>query len=110
MSLKVVILQSAETDLKELRTYLTRQFSNQTWQNTFANLKTAIRNLGEQPYAGSTPEEIDKLNLSQYRQILVGMNRVIYEVRGQTVFVHIIVDTRKSLLALLLKRLVQGNA
>ncbi|MNO95040.1 Plasmid stabilization system protein [compost metagenome] len=109
MRSKVVILQSAETDLKELRSCLIKNFSNQTWQSTYSSLKAAIRHLGEQPYTGSIPEEIEKLNLSQYRQILSGMNRVIYEVREQTVFVHIIADTRKSLPALLMKRLLQGN-
>ncbi|MNL40663.1 Plasmid stabilization system protein [compost metagenome] len=109
MSLKVVILQSAETDLKELRAYLVKQFSTQTWQTTYASLKTAIRHLGLQPYSGSIPEEIEKLNLSQYRQVLSGMNRVIYEVREQTVYIHIIADSRKSLPALLMKRLLQGN-
>lgn len=109
MSFNVVILQSAETDLKELRSYLTKQFSAQTWQSTYANLKTAIRHLGALPYAGSIPEEIEKLNLSQYRQILSGMNRVIYEVRNQTVYIHIIADTRKNLPTLLMKRLLQVN-
>ena len=109
MSLKVVILQSAETDLKEIRTCLTKQFSTQTWQNTYANLKAAIRHLGSQPYAGSVPEEIEKLNLSQYRQTLSGMNRIIYEVRGQTFYVHIIAGTRRNLPSLLMKRLLQGN-
>ncbi|MHC8391971.1 type II toxin-antitoxin system RelE/ParE family toxin [Pseudomonas sp. MDT2-39-1] len=108
MSLKVVILQSAEMDLKELRIYLIQQFSTQTWQSTYADLKAAIRNLGIQPYSGLIPEEIKKLNLSQYRQILSGMNRIIYEIREQTIYVHIIADTRKSLPALLMKRLLQG--
>jgi len=109
MSLKVVILQSAETDLKELRTWLIKQFSTQTWQSTYTSLKSATRHLGTQPYSGSIPEEIEKLHLSQYRQILSGMNRIIYEVRDQTVYVHIIADTRKKLPALLMKRLLQGN-
>ncbi|WP_408599511.1 type II toxin-antitoxin system RelE/ParE family toxin [Pseudomonas sp. PLMAX] len=109
MSLKVVILQSAETDLKELRAYLVKNFSSQAWQSTYSSLKAAIRHLGEQPYSGSIAEEIEKLNLSQYRHILSGMNRAIYEVREQTVFVHIIADTRKSLSALLMKRLLQDN-
>ncbi|WP_077044168.1 type II toxin-antitoxin system RelE/ParE family toxin [Pseudomonas sp. KK4] len=108
MSLKVVILQSAESDLKELRAYLIKEFSNQTWQTTYASLKKAIRHLAMQPYSGSIPEEIEKLNLSQYRQVLSGMNRVIYEVREKTVFVHIIADTRKNLPALLMKRLLQS--
>ncbi|MBK5378044.1 type II toxin-antitoxin system RelE/ParE family toxin [Pseudomonas sp. TH43] len=109
MSLKVVILQSAQTDLRELRTYLVRQFSTQTWQSTYADLKTAILGLADLPYSGSIPEEIEKLNLGQYRQIVLGMNRVIYEVRDETVFIHIIVDTRKSLPALLMRRLLRGN-
>lgn len=109
MSFKVVILQSAETDLKELRTYLIKQFSNQTWQSTYASLKAAVRNLGAQPYSGSVPEEIEKLNLGQYLQVISGMNRVIYETREQRVFIHIIADTRKNLPTLLMKRLLQGN-
>jgi plasmid stabilization system protein ParE len=109
MSLRVVILQSAEADLKELRTYLLRQFSSQTWQNTYIDLKVAILGLADLPLSGSIPEEIEKLNLGQYRQIVCGMNRVIYEVREKSVFVHIIVDTRKSLPALLMKRLLNSN-
>jgi plasmid stabilization system protein ParE len=108
MNLKVVILQSAEADLKELRAYLIKEFSNPTWQTTYGSLKNAIRHLGTQPYSGSIPEEIEKLNLSQYRQVLSGMNRIIYEVREKTVFVHIIADTRKNLPALLMKRLLQS--
>lgn len=109
MSLKVVILQSAQTDLRELRTYLVKQFSTQTWQSTYADLKAAILGLADLPYSGSIPEEIEKLNLGQYRQIVLGMNRVIYEVRDETVFIHIIVDTRKSLPALLMRRLLRSN-
>lgn len=110
MSLKVVILQSAETDLKDLRNYLIKQFSGQTWQNTYGALKTAIRHLATQPYAGSIPEEIERLNIHQYRQILSGMNRIIYEVRGDTVYVHIIADTRKDLSTLLMRRLLQMSS
>src|SRR5688572_25074380 len=109
MKLKIVILQSAETDLKELRAYLIERFSFQTWQNTYASLKATILHLATQSYAGSIPEEIERLNLGQYRQTLSRMNRIIYEVRGQTMYVHIIVDSRKSLPALLMKRLLRGN-
>jgi plasmid stabilization system protein ParE len=109
MRLKIVILQSAETDLKELRAYLIGRFSFQTWQSTYASLKTAIRHLETLPYAGSIPEEIERLNLGQYRRILSGMNRIIYEVRGQTIYIHIIADNRKSLPTLLMKRLLRNS-
>ena len=38
------------------------------------------------------------------------MNRVIYEVREQTVYIHIIADTRKDLQSLLIKRLLGFQA
>lgn len=107
MSFTVVILHSAKIHLKDLKSYLARKFSSATWQATYEQLKQAIRRLENQPYVGSIPEEIETLNLSQYCQVSCGMNRIIYEVRDQTVYIHIIVDTRKNLQALLLKNLIQ---
>ncbi|NWF10985.1 type II toxin-antitoxin system RelE/ParE family toxin [Pseudomonas salomonii] len=107
MTFRVVILHSAKNDLKDIKSYLIRQFSASTWQTTFESLKQAMRRLETQPYAGSIPEEIERLSMSQYRQVVSGMNRIIYEIREQTIYVHIIADTRKNLQALLLKNLIQ---
>jgi plasmid stabilization system protein ParE len=107
MSLKVVILESAEHDLKELRSYIVKNFSLKTWQNTYDKIKEVIRNLKTFPYTGSIPEEIEKLNLSQYRQVISGMNRIIYEVRQDTLYIHIIVDGRRDLTSLLTRRLLR---
>ncbi|MDD5036728.1 MAG: type II toxin-antitoxin system RelE/ParE family toxin [Methylococcaceae bacterium] len=107
MSLKVVILESAEHDLKELKGYIVRNFSHETWQNTYDTLKKAIRNLKTFPYAGSIPEEIEALNLSQYRQVLSGMNRIIYEVRQDTIYIHLIADARRDVNTLLTRRLLR---
>jgi plasmid stabilization system protein ParE len=107
MNFRVEILHSAKSDLKEIKSYLTRQFSTASWQQTYDSLKQALRRIETQPYAGSMPEEIERLNLSQYRQVVCGMNRIIYEVRDKTIYVHIIADTRKNLQSLLLKSLIQ---
>jgi len=37
-----------------------------------------------------------------------GMNRIIYEVREDTVYIHIVCDTRQNLQGLLLKRIVNS--
>jgi toxin ParE1/3/4 len=63
MSIKVVILESAEYDLKEHRSYIVKNFSLTTWQNTYDKIKEVIRNLKTFPYTGSIPEEVEKLNL-----------------------------------------------
>jgi toxin ParE1/3/4 len=107
MSFKIIILESAEHDLKELRSYIVKNFSQETWQTTFERIKEAIRNLKTFPYAGSIPEEFEKINLSQYRQVISGMNRIIYEVRQDSVYIHLIADTRRDLKAMLTRRLLR---
>jgi toxin ParE1/3/4 len=107
MSFKIIILESAEHDLKELRSYIVKDFSQETWQKTFGRIKEAIRNLKTFPYAGSIPEEFEKINLSQYRQVISGMNRIIYEVRQDSVYIHLIADTRRDLKTVLTRRLLR---
>ena len=107
MTFKVVILHSAKRDLKDIKSYLIRQFSTSTWQQSYDAMKQAMRLLESQPYAGSIPQEIEKLNLSQYRQVVCGMNRIIYEIRDPIIYVHTIADTRKNLQALPLQNLIQ---
>lgn len=106
--MKVFVLASAEADLQELRSYIVKNFSNATWQKTYAKLKTAIRNLATFPYAGSIPDELETLQLTQYRQIISGMNRVIYETRQDAVYIHAIVDTRRDMKSFLMRRLLRG--
>lgn len=105
--MKVVLLESAEHDLKELRTYIIRNFSIETWQNSYDKIKASIRNLKTFPHAGSIPDELEKLSLTQYRQVISGMNRIIYEVRQDTLYIHIITDSRRELKSLLTRRLLR---
>jgi toxin ParE1/3/4 len=107
MSLKIVILESAEHDLNDLRAYIVKNFSHKIWRNTYVKLKESIRNLQDFPLAGPLPQELEKLNLSQYRQVVSGLNRIIYEVRQDTIYIHIIVDSRRDMNALLTRRLLR---
>ncbi len=107
--LRVVILESAEHDLRELRSYIIKNFSISTWRNSYSSLKKTIRHLQHFPQAGTIPEEIEKLNLTQYRQVLSGVNRIIYERRQDVVYIHIIADSRTELLNLLTRRLLRNT-
>jgi plasmid stabilization system protein ParE len=105
--MKVVILDSAEQDLKELRSYVVKNFSQTTWLKTYSKLKESIRNLATFPLLGAVPPELESLNLNQYRQIVSGMNRVIYEPRADAVYIYMVVDTRRDLETLLMQRLMR---
>lgn len=104
MSRRVVILASAERDLQDLRTYLIETFSAEVWQRAYAGLRASIDSLQAFPLAGAIPAELEKLHISQYRQVVSGRNRIIYEVRRD-----VIADTRRDLHALLTRRLLRGT-
>lgn len=107
MAIKIVILESAEQDLKLLRLYILKHFSIEVWRSSYTNIKQVIHNLKAFPEAGAMPDELEKLNLTQYRQVLSGMNRIIYELRQETIYIHMIVDSRRDLSGLLARRLLR---
>lgn len=99
--MKAVFLSGAEEDLKELRRYLIKRFGKGTWSDAYGKIKTSVRGLQTFPLAGSIPEEFVDLGLGQYRQVISGMNRIIYEVGDEVLYIHIVCDTRRDMQTLL---------
>lgn len=110
MTVQVVVLQGAEADLHELRHYLLRRFGTSRWRDSRQAIARALARIASQPHAGKLPEELLALNLAQYRRVLAGMNRIIYELRGDVAYVHVICDVRRDLRALLLRRILETKA
>ncbi len=108
MSFQVVFLKSAELDLKELRSYMIRNFDQAAWHASYAKIKDAVNTIGTFPLGGHVPEELERLNLTQYRQVIAGMNRIIYEVRREIIYMHIVCDTRKDMKSILARRFVRS--
>ncbi|WP_426319768.1 type II toxin-antitoxin system RelE/ParE family toxin [Pseudoduganella sp. R-43] len=107
--MKVVLLAGAEQDLIELRNYVIKNFGKLAWVSTYQQIKSAIRSLRDFPTSGAIPDEIAELQLGQFRQAIAGMNRIIYEIVGNVVFVHIICDTRRQLRSILTRRLLRAK-
>ena len=109
MTLRVVILRGAEADLRDLRRYLCQRFDLAAWQDSVRAIRRGLQRIATHPRAGKLPDELLALNLVQYRQVLAGMNRIIYELRGDTAYVHVVCDVRRDLRAVLLRRLLEGD-
>ena len=76
----VVFLQSAESDIKDLRRYLVKNFGTQAWQTSYGKLRdaiAAIAAIASHPQSGSIPDELARLGVGRYRQVLSGMNRIV---------------------------------
>jgi len=107
MTVKAVLLESAESDLKDLRHYLTKNFGKERWQASYSKIKESVRQIQAYSEGGRIPDELDGLHLAQFRQVISGMNRILYEVRGDIAYIHIICDVRKDLRGLLVKRIIR---
>lgn len=106
MSCKIVFLGSAEQDLKELKNHIIKNVGKDTWHAGYRKIKDAVNARKAFPLEGKVPEEIQSLNLAQYRQVISGMNRILYEVRQDTIYIHVICDARKNMRSLLTRRLL----
>ena len=106
-TVRVHFLEGAEFDLKELRRYIQENFSRQDWLNAYEHIRESVHTISRFPKAGTVPPELASLGANQYRQVLAGMNRIIYEIRGDDIFIHIIIDTRKDFQSFLTRRLLR---
>ncbi|MBK8188095.1 MAG: type II toxin-antitoxin system RelE/ParE family toxin [Cellvibrio sp.] len=107
MHYSLIVLESAETDLKEIKHYVNQRFSAGIWKKTSNQLKTALKQIQRFPYSGSIPIEVIELQLNQYQQIICDMNRIIYEIDDNKILIHMIVDVRRDMKSLLMKRLMK---
>lgn len=105
--MKVHFLPGAEEDLRDLRRYILRAFGNLTWQESYQKIKESVRLLRETPEIGSVPEELIDLQFDHYRQLVSGRNRILYEIRADAIYIHIICDDRRDMRSLLGRRLVR---
>jgi len=107
MTIRVVILHSAEADLWELRRHVEGRFGAPAWARSYSKIRQAIARIATHPLAGKLPRELAELHLVQYRQALAGTNRIIYELRDETAYVHVVCDVRRDLRSLLMRRIIE---
>lgn len=109
MSFAVVFLKSAEQEVKDLKSYVFKKFGKEAWQATLSRLRDSINTLQTHPNTGKIPDELGTLNPPQYREIVSGMNRIIYEIRQRTIYIHVVCDSRRDMQGLLTRRVLRGE-
>jgi toxin ParE1/3/4 len=99
--LKYRILPTARIGIDEVRSYVVRTFGWEAWRQTSANLQETINHIRQFPDSGHVPAELEGFLDERFRQAISGKNRVIYQVRDGTLYVHLVADTRRDLQSLL---------
>jgi len=104
---RVSLIHDAEVDLKEIYTYIRQHDSLQRATEIVDALQSVCATLAQFPERGHVPQELAKINQMQYREIVHSPWRVIYQIDGNDVLIHAILDGRRDVQNLLAHRLTR---
>ncbi|WP_294430374.1 type II toxin-antitoxin system RelE/ParE family toxin [uncultured Treponema sp.] len=101
---EVVVSQFAEDDLNEIVEYY---FSlNQNYvSKVISEFESNVMSLKEHPKSGRIVPELDKQGISQYRELIQGNYRIVYEISDDKIIVHTIIDGRRNFEDLIISKL-----
>ena len=105
MSRKVVILNVAKPDFREIKTYVKSQFGEAVWNDVNEEFKSTIDNIGLNPEAGKEVEELKELGQENFRTRLVRQTKIVYEYDDKEVLVHMFIHSKRDFRTHLMKRL-----
>ena len=98
--------RSAEVDLNEIVNYfepINRKYAIEL----YLKIKKKIEDLSETPERGRVVPELEHRGIGDYRELIEGNYRVIYSIKDMNVFIHTIIDSRRNLEEILVKRLME---
>ncbi len=101
----VIISDAAQDDLFEIWEWYVVNAGLDRADNVIEKLKDACLHLERFPHLGHVPRELQKREVNDYLQLLVGVYRVVYQIKGEHVYIHCIFDGRRDIETLFRKRL-----
>ena len=102
----VNITENAENDLNEILLFIAQK-NPQTAIKIMERLQAKIETLDHFPNRGSYVPELLARNIKEYRQITEAPWKIIYKVDDETVNILAIIDSRRNLQDILIKKLLK---
>ena len=109
---KVAFTRHAEEDIKAILLWMADQEGPDRAENLLRQFMQARDSLSQLPERGRIPPELVRVNVLSYREIQAKPYRIVYHVDriSQTVFVHMVADSRRNFTELLKDRLLNALA
>jgi len=100
---KTIFSRYAELDLIEILDYY--QDMNPTYTKKILDrIEKRVEDLKEFPERGRVVPELEKQNIMNYRELIEEYYRIIYSIDSKTVIIHSILDGRRNLEELLVRK------
>lgn len=106
MKYEVRIDNVASGDLYAIYRYVAINDSPVKAGHLLDSIQKAMISLKTMPARGSYPPELQRWGIFDFREVFFKPYRIIYEIKGKTVFIHAVLDGRRNLEDLLQQRLL----
>ena len=107
MKFNVNIISDAEQDIVDIYNYISLNESVERARYLLEKIEAACLGLIEYPDRGHVPPELERIGVYHYREIHFKPYRIIYEIGEKEVYIHCVLDGRRSLQELLERRLLR---
>ena len=97
---------SAETDLREIILYIANHSADNA-RTTLAKIKTQAASLTKFPNKGRIVPELAEHGVSLYHELIIERWRLIYRVAETEVLVLVVIDSKRNVEDILLRRLLR---
>lgn len=104
---KIIISKLAEDDLLEILEYYNNG-NVDLCKKTYFAIEDKISKLKEYPFQGRTVPELEKQNITDYRELIEGNYRIIYSLQEETILTNTILDSRRNIEELIIKKLMRN--
>ncbi|MDQ2821083.1 MAG: type II toxin-antitoxin system RelE/ParE family toxin [Pseudomonadota bacterium] len=108
MSHKVIVLDLAKPDFREIRSHVQKDFGDIVWNEVNLAFKDMFRKIGARPENGKEMEELRQVGKQNFRFRMVGQTKIVYEFNDTEVLVHMFIHTRRDFRTHLMNRLVNS--
>ncbi|MBI5632595.1 MAG: type II toxin-antitoxin system RelE/ParE family toxin [Nitrospirae bacterium] len=108
MKYSVFVVAEAERDLQEIYRYVFRNDSPEKAVRLLDSLEKTVMKLEALPLRGHIPPELERISVTEYREVFFKPYRIIYQVIGRAVYVYCVLDGRRDLQDLLQERLLRA--
>lgn len=104
----VALTEDAQRDLEELYDYIAEHDAPAKADHVLAAIEKLLDTLAIFPERSPVTKELLSVGIRDYRETYFKPYRVIYRVVNRNVYVYLIVDGRRDMQALLLRRLLRS--
>ncbi|HEY2858086.1 MAG TPA: type II toxin-antitoxin system RelE/ParE family toxin [Terracidiphilus sp.] len=106
MKYPVRMTSAAWRDLEEICIWIADHDSPAKAGHVLDRLAQTAEKISIFPHRGSRPNELPEGTEAEFRQVYFKPYRLIYEVAGREVVIHLVCDVRRNLQSLLMRRIL----